>query len=124
MNRINQYIHKDEGAERMLREENAPVHGWIKLIDTFGLAKGGLVVWLLGIVALSLNLKFYALALLSFVAAAMLVGYTLWWLPSRQAAGAGLVQPGTPEASTPRGETQNDGPPQEAAASKTNPGKS
>lgn len=70
----------------MLQEKKAPVHGWIKLIDTFGLTRGGLVVWLLGVVALSLNLKFYALALLSLVAAVMLVGYTLWWLPSKRAA--------------------------------------
>lgn len=71
-------------------QENAPsTPGWIKLVDAFGLAKGGLVVWLLGVAALSLNLEFHVLAFLSLAAAALLVAYVLWWRPSRHAKGEG-----------------------------------
>ncbi len=81
----------------------ASIPGWLRRLEAFGLVRAGLVVWLLGTVGLSLNLRFHVLALLCLAAAVVLVGHTLWRL-SRRDACAGQAPPLTPESAPPRGE--------------------
>jgi len=84
----------------MHEHEQASTPGWLRRIEAFGLVRAGLVVWLLGTVGLSLNLRFHVLALLCLAAAVVLVAHTLWRL-SRRDAGAGQIPPVTPEPAPP-----------------------
>lgn len=86
----------------MHEQGQAATPGWLKRIEAFGLVKVGLVIWLLGTVGLSLNLRFHVLALLCFAAAVVLVAHTLWRL-SRRDADAGQALPGTAQAVQPPG---------------------
>ena len=70
--------------------------GWLRLLETFGLTRVGLVVWLAGLAGLSLNLRFHLLSLLSAAACVALVADTLWWRPVRLAKKAGPMKPEAP----------------------------
>lgn len=72
--------------------------GWIRLLDRLGLVRAGLVVWMVGLAALSFKLDFHLLAWLSLAGAAALLAQTFWWKPTRGATRAAGGRSGPPTA--------------------------